>query len=549
MSSVSRILLFFCCVIFSFHTTVTAAFKIKADYIVVGVGTAGAVVAKRLSDNKKNHVIALHIGPNLTDDPLISLSANAVVTVPAALVGPPLYQSGDTIPQPNADDKELPWAVALPYGGASSINAGIYCRNTNQNAAQWEAIAGPLWSVNRILQIYKDLEKYRGTTTNPATRGFTGPLKVLQDPSPSQIAQKFTQAIINATGTPFVVDYNDPNTPIGASSQVQATHSGPDGVFRVSSINAFLNDQVVKPNGHGVHGRNLQVLFNATALRTLWKGNKAVGVEYLQNGLRQKIYAKKGIVVCAGLKSSFFLLHSGIGPRALLQQFGIPVIFDNPNVGQGLADQPAVRTLWTANPDDLPDNFNWLITPLAWLPAPGGNPIIRELRFACISVTPGLTVGTFDLCQPRSRGSVSINSPDPLADPVIDLGTFNDPADFNLFMIGFQTYIQNINTAIQAIDSDYEIILPDSTTIANPVLLADFIRENVDCNQHFQSHCRMAPFEQGGVVDSTGKVYGVNHLYVADDSIVPICMDGSPMASAYLIGANVAQIILDREKN
>lgn len=545
MPSGSRLLLFVCCLI-TFQTSLSA--KIKTDYIVVGVGTAGAVVAKRLSDDKKNHVVALHIGPNLTDDPIISLSANAVVTVPAALVGPPLYQSGETIPQPNADDNQLLWAMALPFGGASSINAGIYCRNTNQNAAQWEAIAGPLWSVNRILQVYKDLEKYRGTTTNPSARGFNGPLKVLQDPTPSLIAQKFTQAMVTGIGTPFVVDYNDPNTPIGASSQVQATHKGPDGVFRVSSITAFLNDQVMNPNGHGVKGRNLQVLFNATALRTIWKGNKAVGVEFLQNGVIQRIYAKKGIVVCAGLKSSFFLLHSGVGPKALLQQFGIPVIFDNPNVGQGLADQPAVRTLWTANPDDLPDNFNFLITPLGWFPAPGGDPTIRELRFACISVTPGLTIGTFDLCQPRSRGSVSINSSDPLAPPVIDLGIFNNPADFNLFVAGFQTYIQQINTAIQGIDSDYELIFPDQATLANPVLLGDFIRENVASNEHFQSHCRMAPLDQGGVVDSTGKVYGVRNLYVADDSIVPLCMDGSPMASAYLIGANVAQIILDQNK-
>ena len=159
---------------------------VTVDYVVVGAGTAGAAVAKLLSDDKKTSVIALHSGENLNNDPLIKFSQGARIIVPAALLGkispiltPPLYETGLTVPQPFADDRNLLWAIGLPEGGASSINAGAYCRGTNQLYAQWEAIAGPLVLL-RILEVYKKLEHSHGKTLNPAFRGYHGPLSVIQ---------------------------------------------------------------------------------------------------------------------------------------------------------------------------------------------------------------------------------------------------------------------------------------------------------------------------------------------------------------------------------
>jgi choline dehydrogenase-like flavoprotein len=477
---------------------------------------------------------------------LIKFSKNAVITVPDGLIGPPLYQNGETVPQKNADNRELIWAIAIPEGGASSVNAGAYCRGTTELYARWEAIAGKHWSVKRIFSIYKTLEKYRGYTNNPKSRGYCGLLNVFQNPNPTRVSLTFTQALINATGFPFVLDYNDPTTPIGASSELQYTQKGPDGLLRVSSVNAFLNDKVVTPDGEGVGCRKLRLLFDAIALNTIWQGNRAIGVRCLVNGKPKKIYARKGVIVCAGLKSSPFLLHSGVGPKSLLRSLGIPVKFDNPNVGQGLADQPAIRLVFTSNPADTPDiQQNGLFAEIAWLPAPGGDSTIRELRFATINQVPGVTIGTFDLCQPKSQGSVSINSSDPLQPPIIDLGIFNDPSDLTLFLNGFQTYISALNTNLQAIDPAYALIFPNPAILNDPALLTAFIKENVSSNQHFQCHCRMAPLSQGGVVDCRGRVYGVKNLYVADNSINPLGMDGSPMATAYLCGYNVAQMIID----
>ncbi len=518
--------------------------KKSADYIIVGVGTAGATVAKMLTDDLKTSVIALHSGEDLTNDPLIKYEKFVPITVIAGILPTPLYENGGGIPQVDADNRVIDWTLALPFGGASAINAGAWCRGTNEVYSQWEAIAGPNWSVNRITGIYKALENYNGVTTDPAARGFNGPLTIRQNPNPTQVSTKFTQAITNATGFLPVIDYNDPNTPIGPSQQIQITQSVPDGILRVSSVTAFLNESVMTPNGHGVNGRKLTVLFDSFALRTLWKGNKAIGVEYSKGGRTKKIYAKKGVIVCAGLRSSVFLMQSGVGPADLLESLNIPVIYDNPNVGQGLADQPRVNVYFTTNPTDTPaSNGNAIITQISWLPDPLGDPTSRQLRLALVNPFPGFTLGLFDLVQPKSRGSVSINSADPFDPPVIDQGMLTNDDDLNTFINGFQIYLKNINTAVNAIDGLYELIYPDAAILDDVVALTEFIKETIDSNMHFQSHCLMAPQNQGGVVDSTGHVYGVQNLIVADDSIVPLDMDGSPMASAYLIGANIALLL------
>lgn len=520
--------------------------RAKADYVIVGVGTAGAVFAKELSDDKKTSVIALHIGENLMEDPIIKFSENAFITVASALVGPPLYQNGNSTPQIDADNRELIWALALPEGGASSVNAGAYARGTNLVYAQWEALAGPEWSVARILKTFKRLEKYKGQTTNPATRGKRGPVNVFQEPHPTSLSQKFTQAVMTGAGVPFVLDYNDPLYPVGASSQIQCTQKGPNGELRVSSATAFLNEKVMTPEGRGVKGRKLRVFFNSTGLRTIWKGNKAIGVEYLQKGKTKRVFARKGVIVTAGLKSSFFLLHSGVGPKSLLDSLGIPVVFDNPNVGQGLADHYGLITLFTANPEDS-DLLNdiRIFKAISWLPSPGGDPNVRTLSYTPLNPIPGLMPVLLDLRQPLSRGSLTINSPNPLDPPVIDLGYLTNPADLTLLQQALQIYVKNIAIALEAIDPLYQLVFPDPAILDDANLTADFIRANVICNQSFQSHCRMAPQDQGGVVDSFGRVYGVRNLIVADDSVVPQCMNGATMASAYLIAANISRLIIE----
>lgn len=513
-----------------------------ADYVIVGVGTAGATLANRLTNDKKTSVIALHNGENLTKDPDIKFSENALTTILSALLGiPPFSLTGDTTEQPFADNEIFSWAMGLPLGGTSSVNAGAYCRGTNELYAHWEAIAGPKWSVNRILNTYKELEHYHGQTQDPSARGYHGPISVRQNPVPSGVSQVFTDAIISGAGVPFVLDYNDPNAPIGASLQMQYTQSGADGSLRVSSATAFLDKKVMTAEGVGVDGRKLRVHFNTTALRTLWKGKTAVGVEYLQDGEYKEVYAKKGVIVCAGLFSSPFLLHSGVGPKKVLKKNHIPLVFDNPNVGQDLADQPHVLLIYTSNPEDTPiDNHNSIFDQTSWLPDPAGDPNVRKFRLSTVTPIPGLTFALFDLVQPKSRGTVSINSNNPLDPPVVNPGLLTNSEDLDLYVRGFQSYIQNINANLPA---GYSLLFPNPDIINNQDFLIEFIKAEIGPTQHWQSHCKMAPLDQGGVVNSNGRVHGVKNLYVADNSISPLDMDGSPMASAFMIAANIARIL------
>lgn len=545
-----------------------------ADYIIVGVGTAGGVLAGKLSADKKTSVIALHSGKNFTDSFILKYAQNMPFSVGQSFLGfPPsfnpaaydlpediqleftnliqlinasvqkLYETGETVPQVDADDRVLSWVIAQPVGGASSLNAGAWVRGTNQLFSAWQAIAGPQWSVENVIQTYRHLEDYDGKTTNKNARGYKGHLKITQDPPASILSKKFTEATILATGTSFVLDYNDPNIPIGVSSQIQSAHRGENGFFRVSSVNAFLDEHVMRSNGKGVNGRKLRVHFDSTALRVIWSGNTAIGVEYLQNGVNKTVYARKGVIVCAGLGSSPFLLHSGVGPSGLLNSLGIPVIFDNPNVGQGLADQTPVPIIFATNPNDSNAGTTTVFATLANLPSPAGDPTSRQIRFAVVDMIPGITPVIVDLLQPQSRGSITISSADPLVQPVIDFGLLSNPADLNLLTSAFQIYVKNLSQELQAIDPQYQLLLPPPDILDDTALVQAYIQTIAGTDFHYQSHCRMAPLNQGGVVDSNGRVYGVNNLIVADNSIVPQPMDGSPMASAYLIAANIARLL------
>jgi len=545
----------------------------RADYVVVGLGTAGGLLTGKLAQDKNTSVIALHSGSNFTDSFILKYSQNMTFSVGESFLGIPpnfnpadynlppdlqeqfakliqligaqvakLYETGNTTPQVNADDRVLDWVIAKPAAGASSINAGAWVRLTNEVLSNWEAIAGPEWSVSRLLQAYKDMEDYEGKTANKRARGHHGPIHVTQDPPASVLSKKFAEATTAATGIPFVSDYNNPETPLSVSTQIQSAHRGHDGFFRVSSVNAFL-DRIMKSNGNGKKGARLKVNFNSTALRIIWEGKTAVGVQYLQDGQVKSAYAKKAVIVCAGLRSSPFLLYSGIGPASLLSSLGIPVIYDNPSVGQGLIDQTPVPIVYATNPKDSQAGTTTIFAQISNLPAPTGTPEGRKIRLAVIDAIPGLTPVIVDLLQPQSRGTISITSADPLTQPLINFGLLSNSNDLALLTSTFQTYVKDLTAQLQLIDPQYQLLLPPPEILDDTTLVQSYIREIAGTDYHYQGHCRMAPLNQGGVVNSQGKVYGVNHLIIADNSIVPSPIDGSPMTSAYLIAWNIAKIL------
>ncbi len=523
-----------------------------ADYVIIGSGPAGAPIAKLLTDSKKHSAILLEAGENHSDNPLIKYTNDLPEVVFNRTAE--FFLETSTIAQKNLDNRQFDWTSGRVLGGASSINGTFWVRGTDQLFSKWQQFGGKKWSLSRINRIFKYIENYHGETPNPEFRGYHGPVSVRQPQATVPSGVKFAEAIQEALGFPILQDYNDPLTPLGTDPRVQWTQRGPNGKYRVSSATSFLHKGVVTKKGRGVKGRKLQVLTKSTALRIIWDGNKAIGVHALRNGKEIKVFARKKVIVSSGINSSQFLQVSGIGPKSELKRLDIPVVFDNPNVGLGVQDNLGVVTLWSINPNDPvnpPGDPADIASFLSFLPDPSGqNPTERSIQLVSRVVAPGaLTVGVI-LCNEKSTGKVGLFSSDPLHVAKVDLGIFTNPYDIETYKLAFRNYILPIATQIASIDPTYQLLVPDETIINDDDLLTEFLTNAVDIPStvhNYTTHCKMAPFEEGGVVDGRGRVYGVKNLVVADCSIAPTTTDGACQAMGYMIGVNIALQILEEE--
>lgn len=516
--------------------------KLSYDYIVIGTGPAGAVLAKTLTDDKKTSVLVLEAGENHDRDRPIRNSTFAPRLEEEFFAK--YFWQGEGVVQSGVDDRTFEWTTGRLSGGGSSINGEQYVRPTAAVFREWQRLLGPLWSPLRARKRFARLENYQGVTKNPQVHGTKGPLHIRQAPArPTTMAQKLVSAVQQATGFQEIVDYNDPNTPMGPFTRWQLFQK-PSGQ-RVSSSTAFLSAKVMTPDGRGVNGRKLRVLYKATALRVLFKNRRAVGVKYLHNGEQVHAYARKKVILCAGINSAQLLMLSGIGPAKQLERAGIPVVFNNPNVGKNLTNHTLNFAVFSTNPDDVPVPVNdqsALYTGGAFLPdpRPGADTKRRAVQLIGIGSARELTVAILFL-RPKSRGSITIQSRDPLEIVLADEGFLSDPADLEAVKTIFKVYIRDIATALRRIDPAYRLISPSSAVLDDDGQLEKFIKQNFDHNHHQQGSLRMAPLSARGVVDRRGHVHGVRDLVVADASIIPFTVDGNTSAAAYLIGLTIAQ--------
>jgi len=519
------------------------------DYIIVGTGPAGAVIAKTLTDDKKNSVLVIEAGSNNDKDNPIRDSTMALELEERFF--PQYFWQGEGVPQPGLDDRSFEWTTGRLSGGGSSINGEQYVRPTSAVMKEWERLLGPLWSPRRAVLRFKKLEKYNGVTDNPAARGYRGRIDIRQAPDqPTSMAKKLVLAIERATGLQEILDYNDPKTPLGPFTRWQL-YQHPSG-RRESSSTAFLSSDIVNPSGRGVNGRRLRVLYNSTVLRVLFVGKQAKAVEILKDGKRITASARKKIIIAAGINSAQILLLSGIGPASLLKKAGIPPIFNNPNVGRSLRNHTLNFAVFTTNPSDRalpPGNANALYTGGAYLPDPtGSSPDRRAVQMLGIGSEGMLTLALIYL-RPKSRGSINIQNNDPLKIVLGDEGFLSNPSDMDAVKNIYKTYVKSIAAELASIDPSYRLVSPTPDVIDDDSKLEDFIKQNFDHNHHQQSSLRMAPLRRGGVVDRHGNVHGVKNLMIADASIIPFTVDGNTSAAAYLIGYTVARTLLSESKN
>jgi choline dehydrogenase len=364
-------------------------------------------------------------------------------------------------------------------------------------------------------------------------------------------------------GIPLVVDYNDPSVENCLDTRTQWLIDS-TGTKRVSSATAFLNKKVMTPEGHGVNGHALQVIFDSVVEKIVFdKSRRAKSVKFIRDGQLLEARAKKAVVLASGINSSKILQLSGIGPKETLKNAGIKPVIINENVGKHLQNHPLMSIAMHTNPLDngIPDGAQYSFTiHNVYLPVVGGSasdPRMLQILFEFVPqgfLAPDqdqLLIIGFELLNPKSEGSVMIQSDNPFQIVAAGDGVYSDPVDLLNMKNVIQTYIKNLLIQLFTINPNYHpvIIDPINLVILNNFSddsVVSYVKNNTNLRadaRHFVSHCKMAPLKSGGVVDGTTRVHGTKNCYVMDNSICPVIPDINTTAAGMMIGLRGSEIL------
>jgi choline dehydrogenase len=521
----------------------------RYDHVVVGAGSAGCVLAARLTEDPSVRVLLLEAGGSDELDE---------VTIPAAFAKQyrtRLDWGYSTEEQKHAAGRRLYWPRGKVLGGSSSMNAMIYIRGARADYDEWAALTGDdAWSYERVLPYFlRSEDNVRGASR---LHGVGGPLRVEEQRSPHPWTHRFLQDVA-AAGQPPNPDFNGERQEGSGLYQVTQRRGQ-----RCSTSVAFLRPAMGRPN--------LTVRTSALTTQVLVEGGRAVGVEYLRGGQRHRAHVDGEVLLSGGaVNSPQLLLLSGVGPAEHLREVGVDVVHDLPGVGQGLQDHPAMPFICSARGSSLKDAERLRHVAAYYLRRRGpltsnvgeGGSFFRsrpdldevDLQFHFAPVKfygqglydpdeDALTLAV-TLVRVASHGSLRLRSADPTWAPAIDGGYLREAEDLEALVAGTKVAREVLRgSALSEVVT--EEWLPNDSHRSDDQL-RDVVRTNVESLYHPVSSCRMGT-DDLSVVDPELRVHGLQGLRVVDASVMPTLVRGNTNAPTIMIAERAADLVAGR---
>jgi choline dehydrogenase len=523
------------------------------DYIVVGAGSAGSVLANRLSASPRHRVLVLEAGRESHPWSRIPVGFARLINNPAANW---LYSSE---PDEGTGQRRIPIPRGKLLGGSSSINGMVFVRGQSQDYDQWAQLGNRGWSYREVLPIFRDMESFQGDADDEY-RGRNGPLKVTESNETGPLYQALIKAA-GEVGIAYTKDYN------GAKQDgIGMTQATIRNGRRMSTARCYLDPARSRPN--------LTIQANAHTECLLLEGRRCVGVRYTVNGQQREARANREVVVSAGSINSPQLLElSGIGQPTLLQSLGIEVRHELKGVGENLRDHYSPRMKWTV-PASLGMTYNdrarglgmvkqalrYALTHKGLLGLPA-SPIRAYVRTrpgldapdAAVSWIPFLADPNFRLAKQsgitaimnilrsESTGSIHVASKSPNAPPAVRFNFMTAQLDRDVTLEAMRI-TRRIMTASPMRGIATDEIAPGVNVETDDELL-DWVKKNAETTYHPVGTCKMGS-DPMAVVDDQLRVHGMQGLRVADASIMPTLTSGNTNAPSIMIGEKASRMIL-----